>query len=330
MTLSPADIEKELRYAHRFFTTPGAFVSNEPAEKVEEVIEEVIQDFKDMAKRFRPLSSADRAIVTLTQPKTAALLADRVWTTASDADPDIGFGWELPMEIRFRALLAIHHMFKIPQAPTATSSGPVPPQEIERFFTDLERDLARGFQDTTGATVLPLYNSASRRDAQYHNGNQAALVSIVENLQIVDEEQLTWAQISEFRRDKEARAAYRLFIHWLDKDMIDRPVQYIADEVAQRLERHEWALRKHGIKTVIGSLSSTINPKSLVATSTAGLAVNLIAGTQIWSLLTAGGLLVGHAALSMATALVERRDIELADREIAYVQKIKTHLGGAA
>lgn len=330
MTLSPADIERELRYAHRFFTTPGAFVSNEPAEKVEAAIEEVIQDFKDMAKRFRPLSAAERAIVTLSRPRTAALLADRVWTMASDADPDIGFGWELPMEIRFRALLAIHHLFEISRARTAAASGPAPPWDIERFVADLERDLARGFQETTGATVLPLYSTASRRDAQYHSGDQAALVSIVENLQIVDEEQLTWAQIAEFRRDEEARTAYRMFIHWLDKDMIDRPVEYIADEVAERLERHEWALRKHGIRTVIGSLSSTINPKSLVATSTAGLAVNLIAGTPIWSLLTAGGLLVGHAALSVATALVERRDVEMAHREVAYVQEIKTRLGGSA
>jgi hypothetical protein len=326
MTLSPADIERELRYVHRFFSS-GEFVSNAPAEKVEATVEQVIRDFKDMAKRFRPLSSAERAIVTLTKPRTAALLADRVWTTASDADPNIGFGWELPMEIRFRALLAIIHLFELRRAPTAPASGPVPPQDIERLCADLERDLARGFHDTTGATVLPLYSSASRRDAQYHSGDQPALVSIVENLNIVDEEQLTWEQITEFRRDEEARAAYRRFVHWLDKDMVDKSVEYIADEVAERLEGHEWALRKHGIKTVTGSLSSTINPKSLVATSTAGLAVDLIAGKPIWSLLTAGGLLVGHAAVSMVTALVERRDVEMAHREVAYVQQIKTRLG---
>jgi len=327
MTLSPADIERELRCAHRFFTS-AEFVSNQPADKVEGVIEDVIRDFKDLAKRLRPLSSAENAIMTLTKPRTAALLADRVWTLASDADPNIAFGWELPMEVRFRALVAIIHLFE--RAPTAPASRPTPPQDIETFCADLERDLARGFQDAPGAPVAPLYSSAARRDAQYHSGNQAALVSIVENLRIVDEEQLTWPQIADFRRDEEARTAYRRFIHWLDTDMIDKPVEYVADEVAQRLERHEWALRKHGIKTVIGSLSSTINPKSLVAASTAGLAVSLIAGMPIWSLLTAGGLLIGRAALSMATAVVERRDIEMAHREVAYVQQIKTRLGGSA
>lgn len=328
MTLSPADIERELRYAHRFFTT-DEFVSNEPAEKVEAIIEEVIQDFKDMAKRFRPLSSAERAIVTLTRPRTAALLADRVWTTASDADPNIGFGWELPMEIRLRALMAIIHLFEIRRAPTAAAGGPASPRDVEGFVAAVERDLARGFQDATGATVLPLYSSASRRDAQYHSGDQAALVSIVDHLQIVDEEQLAWAQIVEFRSDEAARAAYRRFIHWLDKDMIGRSVEYITDEVAQRLEGYEWSLRKHGIKTLIGSLSDTINPKSLVGASTAGLAVDLIAGQPIWSLLAAGGLLAGHAALSVVTAFVERRDLEMAHREVAYVQQMKTGLGGS-
>lgn len=325
MTLSPADIEQELRYTHRFFTS-AEFVSNQPADKVEAVIEEVIRDFKDLAKRIQPLSSSESAIVTLTKPKTAALLADRVWTTASDADPNIAFGWALPMEVRYMALLATIHLFE--RAPTAPASGPVSQQGIETFFANLERDLAHGFQDATGAPVAPLYSTAARRDAQYQSGNQVALVSIVENLSIVDEEQLTWPQIADFRRDKEAQTAYRRFVHWLDKDMIDKSVEYVTDEVAQRLEQHEWALRKHGINTVIGNLSSTINPKSLIATSSAGVAVNLIAGMPIWSLLTAGGLLVGHAALSMTRAIVERRDVEMTRREVAYVQQIKMRLGG--
>lgn len=321
--LSPATIEEELRYMQRFFTS-AEFVSNAPAEKIVAVFMEVTQDFKDMAKLSRPLLSAERAIVSLSKPKTAALLADRVWTTASDADANIGFGWELPMEVRFRALFAIIHLFK--RAPEAPVSGPVPPQDVERFLGDLERDLARGFQDATGATVLPLYSSTSRRDAQYRSGDQAALISIVENLNIVDEAQLTWPQIADFRRDKEAGRAYRRFVHWLDAEMIDKTVEFITDEVAQRLERYEWALRKHGIETVVGGLSSMINPKSLVATSTAGLAVNLIAGMPVWSLLSAGGVLVGHAALSIATAVLERRDVEMVHREVAYVQEIKTRL----
>lgn len=325
MMLSPTEIEEELRYTQRFFTN-AEFLSNVPAANVAAIFDEATQDFKDMAMRSRLLSSVERAIVSLTKPKTAALVADRVWTTASDADADIAFGWELPMEVRFRALLATIHLFE--RAPDAPASGPVPLHDVERFLSDLERDLARGFQDATGARVLPLYSSAARRDAQYQPGDEAALISIVDNMDIVDEERMTWSQVADFRRDEAARTAYRRFVHWLDADMIDKTVEFITDEVALRLEQYEWALRKHGIATVVGALSSTINPKSLVAPSTAGLAVNVIAGMPNWSLITAGGVLVGQAALSMASVLlVDRRDVEMAHREVAYVQEVKTRFG---
>ena len=111
--------------------------------------------------------------------------------------------------------------------------------------------------------------------------------------------------------------------------MVDKSVQYITDEIGQRLERYDWSLRKHGIQTVIGALSCTLNPKALVSSSTAGIAVDVMAGKPIWSLLATGGLLLGHAAVSVATALVERRDIEMAHREIAYVQQLKQEVGPA-
>jgi hypothetical protein len=106
--------------------------------------------------------------------------------------------------------------------------------------------------------------------------------------------------------------------------MIDKSVQFITDEINHRLEQYDWSLRKHGIKTIIGGLSDTLNPKSLIGSSTAGVAVNLISGKPIWSLLAAGGLLVGRTAVSLATALVERRDIAMGHREIAYVQQLKS------
>ncbi|HEV8718794.1 MAG TPA: hypothetical protein VGX03_38990 [Candidatus Binatia bacterium] len=326
MKLSPADIEREVRYVYGCLST-DEFVSAEPRGKIDATCKELIRDFEIIARHTRPLRPTEHGIVTLTRQRTAALLADRVWGADTAVDLGIAFGWELPIEVRLRAIVKLIQLFE--RAPTAPRSGPASPRDVDAFVADVERDLALGFHSATDATVLPLYSSSSRRDSQYRSGDQAALICIVEDLKIVDEEQLTWAQVAEFRRDKEARAAYRRFIHWLDRDMVDRSVEYITDEVAQRLERYEWSLQKHGIETLIGSLSNTLNPQSLISTSTAGLAVDLIAGKPIWSLLTAGGLLLGHAALSVATALVERRDIEMAHREISYVQQLKTDLGRA-
>jgi hypothetical protein len=257
--------------------------------------------------------------------KTAALLVDRVWAADTTTDLAINFGWELPREVRLKAIVKLYTLFE--RSPSSPSVLPASPSEFDSFVASVERDLALDFAKASGLAVAPLYSLASRRDSQYRGGDQAAIVCIVDNLGIVDEERLSWEQVVEFRSDEAARKAYRQFIHWLDREMIDKSIQYITDEIGHRLERYNWSLQKHGIQTLIGSLSSTLNPKSLVSSATAGLAMDIIANKPLWSLLAAAGLLLGHAALSVATSLVERRDIEMAYPEISYVQQLSRDAG---
>ncbi len=319
MKLTRAQIEREVLYTRSFFGS-GDFVPTESAAAIEERCAQLIHSFEVMRKAVEPLRPGEHAIVTLTRRKTAALLADRVWGADTLADLAINFGWELPLEVRLRAMLRLHPYFE--RSPSAPKVSPTSQAETESFLADVERDLALGLAQASGAAVSPLYSLASRRDLQYRGGDQAAIVCIVDQLAIVDEDQMSWEQVVEFRRDQAARKAHRRFVHWLDREMIDKPVQYIADDLSQRLERYAWSLRKHGIQTVIGSLSNTLNPKSLVASSSAGVAVNVITGQPLWSLLATGGLLLGNAALSLATALVERRDLEMASPEISYVHQL--------
>jgi hypothetical protein len=265
----------------------------------EAALEGHIKDFKLMAEKTRPLCRGERAIVSITKPKAAALLADRYWAPFSDSGHDITFGWEHPTEVMMWAFESLRPYFKGDKKATEQTPSEA---ESETFLADVERDLANYYRERTGADVVPLYASVSRRDAQYRSGDQSAIVAVIQNLGIADDEQLQWEQVMEFRQDKDARAAYRHFVHWLDKEMVDRPVSYIADELAARVERYEWALRKHGIETVVGVLSSTINPKYLLGTSGVAVALEVIRGKPIWSLLAAGGLLVGRATVGIRWA----------------------------
>ncbi len=324
MKLSREDIEREVDYVRRCFGT-DEFVPTESVAGIEARCADLKRDFELMASAVQPLRPGECAIITLTRRKTAALLVDRVWAADTTADLSINFGWELPMEVRFRALLKLHDVFE--RSRSAPSVLPASPSELDSFLVAVEHDLALGFAEASGLAVAPLYSLASRRDAQYRGGDQAAVVCIIDNLGIIDEERLSWAQVVEFRRDEAARKAYKQFVHWLDREMIDKPVPYVTDELGQRLERYNWSLQKHGIQTLIGSISSTLNPRALVSSTTAGVAVNIIAGKPLWSLLAAGGLLLGHAALSVATALVARRDIDMAYPEISYVQQLSRDAG---
>lgn len=324
MKLSRRDIEREVTYVRQYFGT-DEFVPTATSAAIERRCVDLIQDFEAMMNAVQPLRPGDTGIVTLTRRKTAALVADRVWAADTSEDLAINFGWESPMEVRLRALMQLQHLFE--RSSSAPSGPPSSPGEMGTFIGDVEHDLAVDLSVATGLSVSPLYSLESRRESQYQSGDQAAVVCLVNNLNIVDEEQLSWEQVAGFRQDEEARKAYRRFVHWLDGEMIDKPIQYVTDEISKRLELYEWSLQKHGIKTLVGSLNHTLNPKSLISTSSAGIAVNVIVGKPLWSLLAAGGLLLGQVALSVATALVERRDIKMAHREISYVQQLKRDIG---
>lgn len=320
MTMSRADIERDVLFTRRHFCTEE-YVSVVSSEVIDAKCAELIPDFEVMARHAQPLRPGETGIVTLMRRKTAALLADRVWGADTEVDTGISFGWELPMEIRFRAALKFHALFV--RSALAPKVQPASRSDLEGFIAEVERDFAHGFAVADGARVVPLYDLAARRDFQYQGGDQTAIVAIVENLNVVDEDQLSWEQVVGFRRDADALAAYRRFVHWLDREMIGRSIQYVSDEIGHRLEQYQWSLRKHGIQTVVGTLENTLNPQSLLASSATGIAVDVIAGKPIWSLLAGGGLLLGRAALSLATTLVERRDIEMGHRDIAYVQQLK-------
>jgi hypothetical protein len=104
--------------------------------------------------------------------------------------------------------------------------------------------------------------------------------------------------------------------------MAGKSAQYISDAVQSRIESYENALRKHGIKRILGTLSELLDAKSLVGGSAAGFSVEAMFHDSFLALLAAGGTLLGRASVSLADVLLERRDIEFAHREIAYVHEL--------
>ena len=319
-SLDRTTVEREVRNAQAFWSR----VAPVP----DQLADEVITDIVEWSQRTRPLTRHETALVTLFKPKTAALFADRVWLQWPGEDPllDFAFGWESLMSVRLAAL----HAFLVRTADeserasweTETSLT----DQAEQFALSTERDLSQDYQARTGAAVAPLYGSTERREAQYQPGESPVIISVIENLDVVAEDCLTWEQVREFRRDKSARLAYRRFVHWLDKEMIDKSVEFIVDETSGRLEKYEWAMRKHGLQTVLGAIERTLDAKTLFGASAAAFTVQSLSEHALVSLLTGGGLLVGKAALSAAVKLIELTDIRRANDDVAFVHKAKKQL----
>lgn len=324
LSLDRTTVQREVRYIQAAWSALVTPVSDALGD-------EVITDIMAWAARTRPLAKSETAIVTIFKPKTAALFADRVWVqwAGEDARLDFTFGWESPRAIRLAALFAFQHL-TADERERASWQTMTPTDQTERFVVANERELALDYQVRTGAAVAPLYNSAQSREAQYQTGETPVVIAVVENLNIVAEESLSWEQVIEFRRDVAARLAYRNFIHWLDKDMIGKSVQFVVDEVSARMERYEWAMRKHGLHTMLGALESTLNANSLLGTSAAVLTVQSLSHESLLSVLAGGGLIVGKAAITAAVKLIERADIREAHRDIAFVYEARSRLKAPA
>jgi hypothetical protein len=287
---------------------------------------EVARDFLALSKATRPITRGERGVLSIFKPKTAALLGNRVWLQYPGENPDLdfGFGWQSPMAVRLAALMAFANSSGLIK-PDESSSAPSEDRFIE-FLAITHREMAEEYARLTGAAVTPLYRSIEARDREYSSGDCTVIVSIVEQVAIVREDMLTWEQVIEFRRDAQARSAYRRFVHWLDRDMLNRPENYVLDEVNRRIEDYSWALRKHGLQVIIGALERTVDVKGLIGSATAALTVESLMRLPLVALFAGVGVAVGNAALHLATALIERKDL-VQNTEIAFVHQLRDRFG---
>src|SRR5205085_188038 len=224
----------------------------------------------------------------------------RVWLQYPGEDPtlDFAFGWQSPMAIRWAALMAFAKSADVldPHESNTSARDSHIASEYVKFLAITHRNLADEYAKLTGAAVTPLYSSSDTRDNEYSPGNRAVIVSVVEEVAVVREDVLTWEQVIEFRRDARAQSAYRRFVHWLDGEMVNRPAEYVVDEVHRRMEDYTWALRKHGLQVIVGALQRTLDAKTLIGGATTALALESLR-LPVISLLAGGGVALGSAAL---------------------------------
>ena len=214
------------------------------------------------AKILLPLAN-ETAAITL-KPKTAALCYDRIWGTSDDAVPPSIRCWGGSKAELSGTGLAADFNIKTKRTPIVAMVGPEEKKlEMFRAGTDLGlasafRTISISFSREHGIPLIPIYDFIKQRNKMYQNGNREVVITTLTDLGIVDEKQLAWDQVIEFRSDKENQKKYKRFLHWLDSGMIGKSQAYIESEIRDRLEDYSVSLKKHGIRTVLGILSVTI------------------------------------------------------------------------
>ena len=296
-----------------------------------------------MGERFRRIAPTESVAVAL-RPKTAALCFDRVWGFGSGADipAEIGFftGCEAEREVVRLSVLQEEDpdflSFDAAVEDSATGFAFIF-QAVAAFpeiiFEQLRMPgrtswdaVALGISSELNRTIPVVYPSEEARKQEYESGKNAVIVGILDGLDVVDEAHTTWDQVFEFRRDPVARQKYNRFVHWLDKDMVGKDSEFIRADVIERFDGYSWAIRKHGLKTVLGTLSTMLDEKTIIAAAAAA-AGSAVAAGEFLAALTAVGVITGKTMLHAVEDFVELRNLQrTTSPEIAYVHECRKAL----
>lgn len=89
------------------------------------------------------------------------------------------------------------------------------------------------------------------------------------------------------------------------------------------MEDYEWAIRKHGIDTVMGSLETLLDPKFLSGASAFVAALGLTSGSAT-ATTAATTFVIGKATASIGRAMLDIKDFRRGKNpELAFVHQIK-------
>lgn len=213
---------------------------------------------------------------------------------------------------------------------TVERTNKIPISERQDFFENtnvimdlIYRDIAKAFSTKYKIPVATVFGSRKNQRIIYSGGDKKVVVSCLQNIGIVDEKRLSWEQVLDFRSDADSRKKYKRFLHWLDKEMIGKSQSFIEDDIAIKLEDYESALKKHGLKTVIGTIDEALDGKYLAGIL--GITAPLIlTGHPTLGFLAGTGLLVGKVAVKLSQVLLDYDDIERGpNSEISWVYEVK-------
>lgn len=266
--------------------------------------------------------------ITYSSLKVSALAYDRILSTFPISlviPKDIACYCSTPMEelLFFTCILRRFAAKKnvLPLAPDITKEEKIKAQKCCLRY--ISRDIANKF----GRNPTIIFDSKETYRSEFAEGPQQVLFSALSGIALVEEDSLTWEQVLEFRKDTKARAKYRRLIRWLDGELKSKSPAEIQDLIAIKLDDYEWGIKKHGMKTAIGSVSCVLDPKFL-ASAAAVVGASTLAGGEFWAALSTTTLAVGKAAISFGKSYIDALDERRKDNyEVAYIHDIKKTAG---
>lgn len=295
----------------------------------EEQVELLVRFMDDRCSTPLYPNPGESLAISVMSPKTAALAFDKIYRIPvinTDPVPEtLGFYCATPAEMAWWAgsvtLSAAHEVgIDVGLNDVANEKSVQNEQKTLRW-------LCSEIYNKIGVAPTIFYHAVGKCKNDFPSGKHTILMAAISNIAMVDEESLNWDQIMEFRKDTETRIKYRRFVRWVDTELKQQTKEEIEDLIAIRLDDYQWALKKHGIKTSLGTLSCLLDPKFL-GTLSAAVAASAVAGGGFWAATAGAGLAVGKAVVNFGTSLVDALDERRKNNsEVAYIYDVQKKLG---
>ena len=299
--------------------------------------------------------SADSRAITFGSIKTAALCYDRIWTfDRTVVPPEVGFfagsDAELLVALRIIIMPPMARVYGrlgsplieyssdefidfgvirdelLPKAMKAPLGKPQIPRENITIGTTTKA-FAQILSTELGCAVTPVYSSKVSHNEEYAVGSYGVVAASLMDLELVDEDNLKWEQVLQFRQDVKSRENYRRLVHWLDIDMVGKPTTVVVEEIGIRLEAYRAALKKHGIQTRMGMMEMILDSHGLLSATAAGIASASLSQNALITGITAGGVgtlvVLGKVAMRIQQSKLDLEELQLGSgSEIAFIHEV--------
>jgi len=284
-------------------------------------------------KRWSPVEKSQSLVIALSRPLSASLFFDRVWTLDREIPGAIGFRCGDNKEQIALGLLdgLMDNFLKLEgNEKNRNDKGDIVREflcssstecQVSKLFGSL---LSPAFEKLALRPVQTYFASEENLHSAYTIGATPMVIAALDSLDWIDESQLTWDQVVEVRKDIKSVHALKRMLHWLDSQMADKPLAFVADEIQLRLIEYQNATNKHGIKLVRGAFGTFLDVKlwnSLLGTVLGGHHIEPQGGAIVGFLLGVG-LQGCRVAFETHNLSIESK-AKLDENPVAYIHHLK-------
>lgn len=132
---------------------------------------------------------------------------------------------------------------------------------VYHCLTDFERDLKSFSYEDINRNKSLKYKYKRPNTTM----NRDAIAITIQNFPGMIEDELSWEQVLEIRKDKKRAQQIKRFSEWTKRELTGKSPAEINDIFEHELKEYKDALKVHGIKTAISSFSTIISAYSSIA-----------------------------------------------------------------